>query len=389
MRPAVALFLLLLGMASPSSADDFEAAQRAYLDHRVDEARRLALPLAQAGDPRAQLLMSRLPFEESDPDWLRLAATNGTPAMRAEYAEELIRRRQRPEAFQLLRQAYDEGYRLAALTLAEQHLCKACGTYSVAEAIEWYSKALKDGILDAAISLGMLYVSGEHVAANAKRAIGFFRQAEMGGMPRPELANHLYQVAREYFEGIDAPRNIKMGHFYHRWAQRLDPAGAMNAVVWETLGLMYLNGRGVSQDAVQGYGYLRRAYEAEGSGARPVMLAYSYMKPPPGIAPNYAEAQRWLLRCVKTSGWCRWRLGELLADENARSYGVPRDLMEAYKWLSLSRLGVPGEVSSMMLDPIMKPVESALTLSQVEEAKRRSAEWARANLSGTAAIPLP
>src|SRR5262249_2122241 len=148
---------------------------------------------------------------------------NSTPDQRVGYAFRLLDLRVCEVAWDWLRREQDAGTRSAGTVLALLHFDKGCGHYSPAKAIAALKSAAKAGDPDAAGPLGQTPGYGKGVPADPQRAINYFKQAEALGMPKSELADRLYWMARVYLRGTQAKLNLELGHFYHDWAQRLDP----------------------------------------------------------------------------------------------------------------------------------------------------------------------
>jgi TPR repeat protein len=326
--------------------------------------------------------------------WLEQAYENSSHEQRVGQALRLLQLRECDLAWRWLSRESEVGTPSVGTVLALMHFDKGCGHYSPAKAVAALKVAAKGGASDAAAELGEVHVYGKGVPANPQRAIDYFKQAEALGMPKSQLADRLYWMARVYLRGRQAKLNLDLGHFYHEWAQSLDPTLERNVFVWDQLGDMYLGAEGVPQDADKGYFYLRQAYEAPvdarhraGAASK---LASSYMAPPPGIAPNYAEARAWLLKCAGRESWCRWKLGELLVNEKANAQGVSRDLPEAYMWLLLINMGTinPNDVwYAEKALPTLRSVEAQLSPAEIEAAKQRAEAWIKTNAAQSAADP--
>src|SRR5262249_9700573 len=146
-----------VGLASP--ADGAAEAETAFQKTDYAKALRLARPLAEAGDPRAQAVLRsayfprrRVPQNDSE------AAQGVRPAPRKG-------------------KAADKGHAAARFTLGVMYGEGRGVPQDYAEAARWYRRAAAQGDAQAQYNLGLAYARGEGVTQNAVDAHMWFNLA--------------------------------------------------------------------------------------------------------------------------------------------------------------------------------------------------------------------
>lgn len=145
------LAVLATGAAAAAESDD--GGQRAYADHRYEEARRLWAPRAEAGDPRAQLGLAML-----------YDLGQGVP-------------RDPAAAYHWYRRAAEAGLAAAEFNVAVMHDNGDGVRRDAAEAALWYARAAAHGNRRAQYNLAQLYAAGDGVPRNLDQAETWFRDA--------------------------------------------------------------------------------------------------------------------------------------------------------------------------------------------------------------------
>jgi hypothetical protein len=142
-----------------------------------------------------------------------------------------------------------------------------------------------------------------------------------------------------------------------------------NADAQARLGLLYYRGRGVRQDYAEALRWSRQA-AGQGDAVAQFNLGFMYAKGR-GIPQDLAEAARWY-RIAADQGHAdaQSSLG-LMYD---KGQGVPRDSVEAHKWLSLAASRA-GAADVKEFTHARDLVAKKLTPRQLDEARRRAAEW--------------
>jgi uncharacterized protein len=140
-----------VGIASP--ARDANAAEAAYQKGNYETALRIARPLAEQGDARAQIILGRM-----------YARGRGVPLDEA-------------EAGNWFRSAADRGNASAQLTLGNMYAEGRGVPQDYAEAAKWYRAAAEQGDPQAQYNLGLSYAKGEGVSQDNVSAHVWFNIA--------------------------------------------------------------------------------------------------------------------------------------------------------------------------------------------------------------------
>jgi TPR repeat protein len=91
-----------------------------------------------------------------------------------------------------------------------------------------------------------------------------------------------------------------------------------------------------------------------------------------GVPQNYTEAAMWYRRAAEQGdGLAQYSLG-LLYD---KGFGVPRDIVEAGKWLNLSTAVSPRPAREARAR-IRDAVTTKMTRGEIAQARLRALEWA-------------
>ncbi len=185
-----------------------------------------------------------------------------------------------------------------------------------------FEAAAARGDASAQNDLGKLYLRGEGVRRDLKKAVELFRASADQGLAEAE---------------------------YH-------------------LAMLHEAGRGVPLDLEAAAGYYRRAAEKGLAKAQYCLAsAYAYGR---GVARNDGESLRWLREAAQGGdGLAQYALG--LRFQNG--VGVPVDRSEAWKWLELSRAqrteGAAEELKT--IEPLMAPSERSEARERVKRFRVR------------------
>lgn len=279
------------------------------------------------------------------------------------------------------------------------------------EAFNALSGALA-GDRDAQYQLARLLQRGDGIRRDERAATGWYgKAAEQGHVAAALELNHLRH------EGADIPADEA------KIAAALGPAvdkGDTEAM--RALADLRIYGRGGPRDTEQGLGLLRRA-SAAGSAAAAQDLGNLYVRGAPSIPQNPAEGFRWLGESA--------RLGNVAAmlDLGSMYFHHPsdavRDPAEGYRWLMRAALADDPAAQEMLSgvladgamsgartviapDPVGADmwlrlaarsefhdnaslrlrVEKDMTSAQLEEAKKRAAEWHPRTVSEVIAMTI-
>ncbi len=162
----IRLLLLVLAaslgaLPGARAAGPMDEALAAYEDGNFPRAAALLGPLAERGDPRAQLKLGMLYYmgkgvpesEQAALTWLKRSADQG-----------------HVEAMFQLGNLYIFGHQAHQLSPEPDR-----------EAAQWYFRAASRGHADAQYSLGLLFLTGKGVAENGRQAVHWLRQAATNG----------------------------------------------------------------------------------------------------------------------------------------------------------------------------------------------------------------
>ncbi len=293
----LAVFAALTALGGQGAAQSLDAARDALASGRIDEAARLAEPLAAAGHAEALALLGLIARDAIPPDTdtaralLETAAASGAPT-----------------ALVALGRAYQRG-ELGLRTDASR-------------ALDHYERAMAAGSEVAEVNLIGLVASGavgvpdwpvlrerlEELAGASTRGAGAML-AEMlatgrGGEADPARARDLAETATEAGD----PRAMRL------------------------LGWLLIQGVGGAADAVAGRAMLDRAARA-GEGAAATDLGLLHRDGGAGLAPDIAAARDWFERAARArDGWGATHLARLLSDGDPAVPDDParaRDLFSA------------------------------------------------------------
>ena len=273
----------------------------------MDKAKALSLedlqPLeakAQAGDPESETLLAL-----------------------AYYAGILLKKDD-AEATRLLRQSADRGYMAAEEALgmfAETGIGRDQKQPAFAEALDWYNKAAKQGSIDAATDVALLYANGKGVARDPAQAVAWFRRAAEGGDGSAQ-----YNLALMYERGEGVPQDYKEAV---RW---LSAAADQNLIPpLLALAEIFLQppNSTMTADVSKAMQYYERAASL-GSGAAQVALGTIFSRGLQGKV-DYAQAMEWYKKAADRGE----PDGEFaLGVSYALGHGVAVDYSQARRWLA-------------------------------------------------------
>lgn len=254
---------------------------------------------AQAGDPESETLLAL-----------------------AYYAGVLLKKDD-VEATRLLRKAADHEYMAAEEALgmfAETGIGRDQKQPAFADALGWYDKAAKQGSIDAATDIALLYANGKGVVRDPAQAVAWFRRAAEGGDGSAQ-----YNLALMYERGEGVPQDYKEAV---RWLS----AAADQNLVPPLLALAEISLQPPSTmtaDVKKAIYYYEKA-AGLGSATAEVTLGTIFSKGLPGKV-DYAHAIEWYKKAADHGD----PDGEFaLGVSYALGHGVPVDYAEARRWLT-------------------------------------------------------
>ncbi len=161
---------------------------------------------------------------------------------------------------------------------------------------------------DAQYEVAMMYLSGRGVKKDFDAALGWLGKAAANGNQRAASKLKRLQTQKKKF------------------TSSLRKAESGQAASQYDVGMMYLKGRGVNQDAAQGRQWLEKA-AAQSHKKAITRLAILLFKGEGG-APDYTRARQLLGSASESSALAQYYLGEIYASGK----GVPRDPRIAMQW---------------------------------------------------------
>jgi TPR repeat protein len=347
------------------------------------------------------------------------------------YHDPVLLKNNDSEALRLLHQAADHGF-MAAEELLGIFLERGLGVAqpSPLEAIDWYKKAVKQGSLDAATNVALMYEDGIGIPQDSAQALTWFGRTAEGGPSAAQYSlaliyqqcNGLLQNPKEYVRWLTAPAEqgivpalLDLGaysmhppdgvkpdleralHSYQK-AGELGSAPAQaimgdiyasgvlgkpdfgQALKWYRkgaeqgqsdaqfgLGMLYARGEGVPVDKEEALRLLAFAAD-QGLGEAQLYLGILLEE---GVGPaDTAKATHYYqLAAEQGLPAAQFRLGALLG----RNKGSVSDRIAAYKWLMLAQPSI--RKSSAALDDLRKSMRA----EDVTAAERQADEWRKAH----------
>ena len=287
-----------------------------------------------------------------------------------------------------------------------RQLRSRCGWFSrcpvSAEALDDLKRAI-GGSPQAQYKFAKRLAHGDGVLSDENGALGWYITAAQQGE-----VDAAFEVNRQRRDGTEIKGDEG------RIVAALRPkADTGNADAMVALAEMYFLGRGVARDAAEGMRLQRRAAEMN-SGRGELALIDRLEEGAPGLAPDFAEARRWLERAARRGNVSAMRdLGYyLIHGEHQLLHGEPnrfnKDPVEGYRWLlraaSLENHDAQINLGQLFSDPqssggedwvaqdlaqadmwyrlaarggypANSRIEAQMTSAQIEEARKLVVDW--------------
>ena len=241
----------------------------------------------------------------------------------------------------------EEGDAAAQLTLGGWYFAGSGMPQDADEGLRWWRQAAEQGYLPAQSGLGGRYLNGRGVARDESEAFRWYRMAAEQGDEEVLAFMHLNAeqgsmmaqviLAEMYTEGRGVTQDAVVAVRWYRWAAEQGSPQAVsgirrmaeqgNAEAQLGLGVAYIVGRGVAQDASEAVRWYRLAAE-QGNAEAQLGLGVAYIVGR-GVAQDASEAVRWYrLAAVQGNVAAQVNLGVMY--EGGR--GVTEDKAEAMAW---------------------------------------------------------
>jgi TPR repeat protein len=276
---------------------------------------------AAASQPHAYDLLARArSLDVGDLQALEDKAKTGDPeaetTLALAYHVAVLLKKDEPEALRLLHEAADQGFMAAQESLgifAEAGF--GMEQPAPAEALDWYKKAARQGSLDAATNIALIYADGKGVPKDPQKAITWFRQAAEGGD-----ATAQYNLALMFARGDGIPQDNQESV---RWLTAAAEQNVIPALL--DLGKAYMHpADSTPADVGRAIHYYEKA-AGLGSALAQAILGSIFANGQQG-KPDYEQAVKWYRKAAE-QGQPDGQFG--LGVRYALGQGVPVDLEEA------------------------------------------------------------
>jgi len=294
--------LVLILIAAPVNADDFQDAVDAYKLEDYKTAFEKFKPLAEQGHADAQYNLAVMygdgrgvtqDYREAV-KWYRLSAEQGNAEAQITLGEMYATGKgviqDSKEAIRLYKLSARQGNAIAHVAqhrLGEMYKYGLGVTRDYKEAIKWYKLSAEQGNAKVQSWLGMMYYYGKGVAQDYKEAVKWYRlSAEQG------IALAQSNLGVMYEEGQGVVQDYKEAGKWFRKSAEQGFAGGQN-----NLGVMYEKGQGIVQDYQEAVKWYRLSAEQGNAGAQfRLGVIYYYGK---GVAQDFKEAVKWYWLAAK------------------------------------------------------------------------------------------
>lgn len=272
------------------------------------------------------------------------------------------------------RAAADKGDPQAEFFLARHYAHGSGVPRDYTKAADYLRRAATQGYAPAQTGLGSCYAHGEGVEQDLVQAVQWYHKAANQDEPLAEFC-----LGHAYAHGIGAPKNINAALV---WWQKAATKGQVDAEY--ALGQFYLYGE-YSGDTnhinfERAAGWLQKAAEQNNAPAMST-LGYMYLYGV-GLGQDWTKALQWNRRAAELNDNAgQENLGQMYENGEA---GLPRDLVQAYKWFWLSELqgNKFGEHDIIEIES-----HHALTPQQISVAKQLADEFRAQHGSRPGATP--
>ena len=232
------------------------------------------------------------------------------------YHAGVLLKRDDAEALRLLHQAADHGFMAAQESMGIfSEMGIGLERPAPAEALDWYKKAARQGSVDAATNIALMYADGRGVSKDPAQAVSWFRQAAEGGDAAAQ-----YNLALIYERGDAIPQDKKESI---RWLTAAADQNVLPAIL--DLARIYMHPSDSSApDIDRAIRYYEKAADL-GSGIADAILGTIFANGMQG-KPDYDQSVKWYRKAAE-QGQADGQFG--LGLRYALGQGVPLDLEEA------------------------------------------------------------
>ena len=168
----------------------------------------------------------------------------------------------------------------------------------------------------------------------------------------------------------DARTAYAQGDFKRAFSLLLPLAKDGDVSAQNSIGTMYLNGRGVSQNIKEAIKWWRLAGES-GDASAQTNLGLTYLRGGEDVPKDYVEARKWFALAASQGNPVAWsNLGAI----HAQGLGTPHDLPLAFMWFSIAASnGNDGAIGDReFVDAKMTPAQKLVGANLVQRCKAKS-----------------
>lgn len=246
------------------------------------------------------------------------------------------------------------------------------------EAARWLQRPAEQGYAEAQYALGEVYTAGVGLPKNFEEAAVWYRKAAEQGL---EIAQ--YKIGIMYAEGYGVRYNAIEAE---KWLTKAAEGG--DAKMQFNLAERYANGQGVRFNPREAEKWYRSA-AMQGDADMQFFVGRLYRDPGDLVVQNREEAIAWFNRAAeKGHAASKASLGVMYLNGE----GIPIDMVQAYKWLSLAATSANDKGGNQKVLQIaedktfleeirstslkyLKIAEERMNEEQIKEAKKLAEEW--------------
>lgn len=322
---------VVIEITFPNAVPDTAASTRQAPSVEGEHAATASIPERQPGRELAGRAAERQPSAYSlqakakalnieDLQALEDKAESGDPGSQTTlalaYHAGVLLKRDDAEALRLLHKAADHGFMAAQESMGIfSEMGIGLEQPAPAEALDWYKKAARQGSVDAATNIALMYADGRGVPRDPAQALSWFRQAAEGGDSAAQ-----YNLALIYERGDAIPPDKKESI---RWRTAAADQNVLPAIL--DLARIYMHPPdSTPPDINRAIHYYEKAADL-GSGIADAILGTIFANGMQG-KPDYDQSVKWYRKAAE-QGQPDGEFG--LGLRYALGQGVPLDLEEA------------------------------------------------------------
>jgi TPR repeat protein len=230
---------------------------------------------------------------------------------------------------------------------------KAYQAHDFAKALQEWQPLADAGNARAQLGMGVLYANGQGVEKNTQQAVSWFRRAAEAGNAEAQL-----HLGAAYYLGNGVARDYRQAvAWYGKAAQQ------GNADAQFLYGQFYATGQGLQQSDSQALVWFLKA-AAQGHVQAQYNAGVIYAS---SLMQDYEQATFWMGKAAEQgNAMAQMQMGAFYAGGK----GVPKDLVKAYQWVTLSAL--QGDSNAPY---VKQQLESDLGFFELRRARKAVNDW--------------